>query len=65
MKSSPEDVAKVIAEARKTHPVLALYLWLVAITGVRRGELRALQVGGIDLDKGVLLTRADHAARML
>jgi DNA-binding transcriptional regulator YhcF (GntR family) len=31
--TSPEDVAKVIAKGRKTHPVLALYLWLVAITG--------------------------------
>ena len=47
----PEDVAKVIAEGRKTHPVLALYLWLVAITGARRGELCALQVRDIDLDQ--------------
>ena len=31
--SVPEDVAKVIPEGRKTHPVLTLYLWLVAITG--------------------------------
>ena len=52
--TTPEDVAKVIAEARKTRPVLALYLWLVAITGARRGELCALQVGDIDLDQGVL-----------
>ena len=34
--TAPEDVAKVIAEGRKTNPVLALYLWLVAITGARR-----------------------------
>jgi len=26
--TAPEDVAKVIAEGRKSHPVLALYLWL-------------------------------------
>jgi len=52
--TTPEDVAKVIAEARKAHPVLALYLWLVAITGARRGELCALQIGDIDLDQGVL-----------
>ena len=52
--TAPEDVAKVIAEGRKAHPVLALYLWLVAITGARRGELCALQVGDIDLDQGIL-----------
>ena len=52
--TTPEDVAKVITEGRKTHPVLALYLWLVAITGARRGELCALQVGDVDLDNGVL-----------
>jgi integrase len=39
----PGDVAKVIAEGRKTHPEMALYLWLVAISGARRGELCALQ----------------------
>lgn len=52
--TSPGDVARVIAEGRKAHPVLALYLWLVAITGARRGELCVLQVRDIDLDDGVL-----------
>jgi integrase len=52
--TSPGDVAKVIAEGRKTHPAMALYLWLVAITGARRGELCALQVRDVDLDNGVL-----------
>jgi integrase len=47
-------VAKVIAESRKTHPPMALYLWLVAITGARRGELCALQVCDVDLENGVL-----------
>jgi integrase len=50
----PGDVAKVIAEGRKTRPEMALYLWLVAITGARRGELCALQVCDVDLDNGVL-----------
>jgi integrase len=52
--TSPEDVAKVIAEGRKAHPEMALYLWLAAITGARRGELCALQVCDVDLDKGIL-----------
>ena len=52
--TTPEDVAKVIAEGRKAHPVLALYLWLAAITGARRGELCALQVRDVDLVNGVL-----------
>ena len=50
----PADVAKVIAAGRATRPVLALYLWVAAITGARRGELCALQVRDIDLDNGVL-----------
>jgi integrase len=52
--TSPEDVAKVIAEGRKTHAEMALYLWLVAITGARRGELCALQVCDVDLDNRIL-----------
>jgi len=52
--TAPEDVAKVIAEGRKAHPEMALYLWLVAITGARRGELCALQVRDIDLDAGIV-----------
>lgn len=44
----------MIAKGRKTNPVLALCLWLVAITGARRGELCALQVRDIDLDNGIL-----------
>ena len=52
--TAPGDVAKVIAEGRKANPEMALYLWLVAITGARRGELCALQVCDIDLDNGIL-----------
>jgi integrase len=52
--TAPEDVAKVIAEAGKTHSGLALYLWLVAITGARRGELCALKADDVDLEKGIL-----------
>jgi integrase len=50
----PEDVARVIAAARASNPALALYVWLAAITGVRRGELCALQVRDVDLEHGLL-----------
>jgi len=47
----PSDVAKVIAEGRRQNqPALALYLWLAAITGSRRGELCAVQICDLDLD---------------
>jgi integrase len=53
--TSPEDVAKVIAEgrSREMHQI-ALYLWLAAITGARRGQLCAVQVCDIDLEHGIL-----------
>jgi integrase len=38
----------------KDEPGPALYLWRVAITGARRGEVCALQVGDIDLEKGII-----------
>ena len=42
--TSPEAVAKVIAEARARSAALGLYLWLVVVPGVRRGELCGLQI---------------------
>jgi integrase len=53
--TAPADVAKVIAEgrAREMHQI-ALYLWLAAITGARRGELCAVQVCDLNLDHGLL-----------
>ena len=44
----------MIAEGRKAHPKMALYLWLAAITGARRGELCGLQVCDVDLKRGIL-----------
>jgi integrase len=49
---SPADVAKVITAARQSHPELATYLWLVAVTGARRGELCGLCWADLDLDLG-------------
>jgi DNA-binding transcriptional regulator YhcF (GntR family) len=51
----PADVAKVIAAARATgQDLLALYLWLAAVTGARRGELSALHWADLDLQRGVI-----------
>jgi integrase len=51
----PADVAKVIAAARTSgQNLLALYLWLAAVTGARRGELSALHWADLDLQRGVI-----------
>ncbi len=53
--TSPADVAKVIAKGRtREMHQLALYLWLAAITGARRGELCAVQIRDINLEHGIL-----------
>src|SRR4029077_19104547 len=49
--TTPEAVAKVIAAAGGA---LGLYLWLVVVTGVRRGELCGLQIRHVDLDRGLV-----------
>lgn len=51
----PADVAKVIAAARASgQDPLALYLWLAAVTGARRGELCALHWADLDLQRGAI-----------
>ena len=52
---APQTVAAVIEAAREAGlDLLALYLWLAAITGARRGELCGLQWADIDLDAAVV-----------
>lgn len=51
---SREIVAKVVAAARGSDTALAVYLWLAAITGARRGELCGLQWGDVDLTAGTV-----------
>ncbi len=47
---SPKGVATVVAKARDLGlDLLALYLWLAAVTGARRGELCGLQWADLDL----------------
>jgi integrase len=51
----PDVVVAVIERARISgYPAIALYVWLAAITGVRRGELCGVQIRDIDLENGVL-----------
>jgi integrase len=61
--TSPDEVAKVIAEARSLSTALGLYLWLVVITGVRRGELCGLQLRDIDLDRGLVHVAFNYVVR--
>ena len=61
--TSPEAVAKVIAEARRRNAALSLYLWLVVVTGVRRGELCGLQVRDIHLDQGLVHVAFNYVVR--
>jgi integrase len=52
---TPTDVAAVIAAAKGQElDLLALYVWLAAVTGARRGELCGLQWADIDLDAGLV-----------
>ena len=61
--TSPDDVAKVIAEAGARSAALGLYLWLVVVTGVRRGELCGLQICDIDLDQGLVHVAFNYVVR--
>ena len=61
--TSPDDVALVIAEARARSTALGLYLWLVVVTSVRRGELCGLQIRDIDLDRGLIHVAFNYIVR--
>jgi integrase len=61
--TSPDDVAKVIAEARARSTSLGLYLWLVVVTGARRGELCGLQIHDIDLARGLVHVAFNYVVR--
>ena len=67
---TPAAVAAVIGKARDLQQdMLAVYLWLAAVTGARRGELCGLQWADIDLDADVMhiafsyLVRAGYKMR--
>ena len=61
---APSAVAAVISAARRQQlDQLALYVWLAAITGARRGELCGLQWADIDLKAGVLHVAFSYLVR--
>jgi integrase len=61
---APADVAAVIEAARQAgQDLLAVYLWLAAVTGARRGELCGLQWTDIDLDASVMHIASSYLAR--
>jgi integrase len=54
----------VIEAARQAgQDLLAVYLWLAAVTGARRGELCGLQWADIDLDASVIHIASSYLAR--
>ena len=53
----------MIAEARARSDALGLYLWLVVVTGVRRGELCGLQIRDVDLDRALVHVGFNHVVR--
>ena len=53
----------MIAEARAYSDALGLYLWLVVVTGVRRGELCGLQIRDVDLDRGLVHVAFNYVVR--
>ncbi len=61
---APSEVAAVIAGARARQlDLLAVYIWLAAVTGARRGELCALRWSDIDLDGGVVHVASSYLVR--
>ena len=53
----------MIAAARAYSDALGLYLWLVVVTGVRRGELCGLQIRDVDLDRGLVHVAFNYVVR--
>lgn len=56
----PPTVAQVhqlLDAAGEEHPAFAVYLWVLATTGCRRGEACALRWSDVDLERGVVAIR--------
>lgn len=51
---SPDEAARILAEAWKD-PEWGLLVWLVMVTGLRRGELCSIRWSDLDLERGSLM----------
>jgi integrase len=54
------DAARIIAEAWKQDDAWGTLVWLVMVTGMRRGEVLALRWSDVDLDAGMLVIRRNY-----
>ena len=55
MPPTVEDAGRLLEAARNRDPDFGALLWVVMITGIRRGELCALRWSHVRLDSGELL----------
>ena len=60
---TPQDAVRLLAAAEAYRPDLALWLWLVLVTGTRRGELCAIRWTDIDVARQDLLIERAYAIR--
>jgi integrase len=54
------DAARIIAEAWKQDDAWGALVWLVMVTGMRRGEVLALRWADVDFDAGMLVIRRNY-----
>ncbi|MGF1646354.1 MAG: tyrosine-type recombinase/integrase [Kineosporiaceae bacterium] len=51
---STDDATRILAAALDEEPTWGMFVWLVMVTGMRRGEACALRRRDVDLDAGVV-----------
>jgi integrase len=60
---TPQDAVRLLEAAETYRPDLALWLWLLLVTGTRRGELCAIRWSDIDFAEQDLLIERAYAIR--
>jgi len=60
---TPQDAVRLLQAAEAYRPDLALWLWLLLVTGTRRGELCAIRWSDIDFAQQDLLIERAYAIR--
>ena len=54
---TPEEAARLVAEAWRRDPDWGMFVWLMMVTGARRGEVCGLRWRYVDLERGVITIR--------